>query len=92
MASIQRIGDLEIGQDVDFQCREWAAQRVAWVVAALILAAALLDLLGGGRLSRVTAEAGPLRVKYFRFECKHAPTTLRIEAAPGSAREGQLQL
>ncbi len=92
MASIQRVGDLEIGQDVDFQRREWAVQRVAWVVAALILAAALLGLLGAGPLSRVTGEASPLRVEYFRFERKHAPTRLRIEAAPGSAQEGQLRL
>ena len=89
---MQRVGDLEVGQDLDFQRREWAVQRLGWAVVALILVAALLGLLGPGPLSRGTAEEGPLRVGYQRFERKHAPTKLRIAAAPGAAPQGQLRL
>ena len=93
MASVQRVGDLEVGQDLEFQRREWAVQRVGWVVGALIGVAALLGVLGSsGPFARGVAEEGPLRVEYLRFERKHAPTKLRIEVATGSAQGGQFQL
>ncbi|MDP9363841.1 MAG: hypothetical protein M3Q10_06385 [Chloroflexota bacterium] len=93
MASVERVGDLEVGQDLGFQRREWAVQRVAWVVAALIGVAALLGVLGSsGPFAHGLAEEGGLRVDYLRFERRHAPTELRIEAAPASAQQGQLLL
>jgi hypothetical protein len=35
-----RVGDLEIGQDLPFECRMQIAQRLGWGVLALIVLAA----------------------------------------------------
>lgn len=44
MAKIQRVGALEISQDLDFQRRTWVVEQVGWGVMALVVLAALLRL------------------------------------------------
>jgi hypothetical protein len=83
MADMQRIGSLEIDQDLTFQQKEWRLQRIAWVVMALLIVAALLGLTGSGPLARVIAseEGSPLQLEYSRFVRLDAPTTLDVEIA-----------
>ncbi|HEX3053013.1 MAG TPA: hypothetical protein VHP83_20310 [Aggregatilineaceae bacterium] len=66
---IQRVGDLEITYDMDFQRREWRIQRIGWGLMALFAVAALLGLFGGGPLSSATAgkEGSDFWVEYNRF-------------------------
>lgn len=93
MPDVRGVGDLEVAQNLGFQRGEWVSQRAGWVVALLIGVAALLGVLGGeGPLTRAVVEDDRLRVELLRFERRHAPTKLRIVAAPGSAPQGQLQL
>ncbi len=92
MASEPRVGDVEVGQDLDFQRREWTIQRAGWVVMAVIAAAGLLGLFGGGPLSDGSAEQGPFQLDYGRFERKRAPAKLRVEIAGGTAQQGQVRL
>ena len=92
MADVSRVGDLEIGQDLKFQRREWTVQRVAWVVIGLILVAGLLGLFGSGPLSDAATEAGPLRLDYGRFERKHRPTELRVQVAGDATQQGRFEL
>lgn len=90
MAQTQRVGSLEIGQDLDFQRKEWRLQRIGWVVMALLILASLLGLTGSGLLARATAgDAGsPLQLEYSRFDRLDAPTTLDLEIA-GEAVTGE---
>lgn len=92
MAGVGRVGDLEIAQDLDFQRREWIAQRTGWVTLALVAVAALLGLFGTGPLSDAAAEQGPLRLGYGRFERQEAATELRVEVAAGNAQQAELRL
>ena len=92
MASVQRVGDLEVGQDLKFQRRQWTIQRVSWIVMVVVVIAGLLGLLGSGPLSDASAEDGPLQLDYGRFERKRKPTQLRIQVAAGTAQEGQFML
>jgi hypothetical protein len=92
--SEQRVGDLEVGQDLAFQRGEWTVQRIAWVVMALLLVAALIGLFGRGPIASATAgdDDDPIRVSYKRLERKAAPSALEIRAAPGQAQNGQLEV
>ncbi len=94
MASVQRVDDLEVGQDVDFNRREWAVQRVGWVVMALVVLAALLGLTGSGVLARASVgDAGdPLRFEYSRFDRLEAPTTLDARIDADAVGGGQVEL
>ena len=41
-AETDRVGDLEIHQDLPFQRRSWTVQRVGWAIMALVVLAGLL--------------------------------------------------
>jgi hypothetical protein len=94
MAGIQRVGLLEIDQDLDFQQKEWRLQRIGWVVMALLIVAALLGLTGSGLLARATVgDAGsPLQLEYSRFARLDAPTSLDLEIAGEAVTADQVEL
>lgn len=82
--SMQRIKDLEIAQDLEFERRSWLAQRVSWVLAMAILLAALFGVFGNGPVSK-TEEAShdqSLRIEYQRFVRFQAPAEYRIYVSP----------
>jgi hypothetical protein len=85
MAKSQQIDGLEISEDFPFQQRMWRAQRIGWAVFALIIVAATLGLFGHGLLSSASAESGPLRVSYNRFERFETPTSLDIIINPSGS-------
>lgn len=90
MSEIKRIGDLDIGQDLEFQKRSWAVQRAGWVVMTLLIIAGLLGVFGRGIAADATAgeENSGLRVEYERFARAQSPTTLvmRLGAGANSVR------
>jgi hypothetical protein len=83
---LPEVGDLQIDEDERFDRRSGRVQRVAWVVFALVLAAALLGAFGNGWLStqRARSADGALEVEYERFVRFQSPTEieLRVAAAP----------
>jgi hypothetical protein len=76
----QRIGSLEVEQDLDYQRREWVFERVGWLAMLLLVLAALAGLLGTGALSSTSIGSadGPLRMEYDRFVHYRDPNTLRM--------------
>ena len=91
---MQKHGDLEIAQDLKFERRSWRVERIAWLVGALILVAALLGFLGPGPLGKATAASADksLSVDYFRMERYEAPVELRISVNGALAKDGELRL
>lgn len=77
---MQRVGDLDIEQDLTFQNRSWALQRVIWGLMALVILLAMLGLFGDGPLSRAVAGGSSkgLWVEYDRFARFQAPTVLKL--------------
>ena len=86
----ERIGGLEVDQDLRFQRREWLAQRVGWGLMALVLVAALTGLFGRGPAAarHATAADRSMRVDYDRFVRKHAPSALEVTLAPAAVAGG----
>jgi hypothetical protein len=83
---LQRVGDLEIGQDLRFERRQYTARKVAAALGGLILLVALLGLFGaGGPLADATEESGPLSVEYERFARYEAQTEIEVQADAGGA-------
>lgn len=90
----QRVGDLEIDQNLSLQQKEWLIQRVAWVALALLLLAGLLGVFGNGPLSDTTAgdADGPLRAEYPRFARFQAPLTVRFHIGPEAIQDGEARI
>lgn len=86
---MQRVGDLEINQDVRFHEREWRVERIGWTVILLLVVVAFLGLFGHGPISWTTASAddGTLEVTFERFGRRGGTQALEVWA-PASAAEG----
>jgi hypothetical protein len=86
MTKVPRHGDLEITQDLEFQRRDWRAQRIGWGIMLLLIVAAIAGVFGHGPVAkhRVRTLDGRLEVQYDRI-IRHAseiPLRLRILPAP----------
>jgi preprotein translocase subunit SecF len=88
---LQRIGDLEIEQDLGYERRAWVVRRVFTILFSLVLVAALLGLFGTGPLSKGTAQAGGLSVHFQRFVRHQAPQTLEVDL-PNAGGRGSIGL
>jgi hypothetical protein len=94
MSQLQRVGTLEVGQDLRFQRGQWRAQRYGWLALCAVLGLALLGLLGHGPLSNATAGAagGPVRLDYQRFARHGDPTRLEFRLSSAAVRDGRVRL
>ena len=94
MADIQRIKDLEIAEDLDYQNRSWIVQRVGWVVMGLLALAGLLGVFGPGLVGGAKAgkPSDHLWIEYERFERFQSPGQLRVHLEPGSEKAGQVRI
>ncbi len=94
MDDVDREGDLEIAQDLDFQRRQWVAQRIGWVMMGLVVLAALAGLMGAGPLSKSSVGDlnDGLKVMFLRFDRRHAPSEVRMVIAGDAIREGEVRM
>ncbi len=92
MSEIQRIGDLEIEQDLEYQQREWQVQKFGWTVMALIIVAALLGLFAPGLFNQAAQQGDDLSVEFERFQRFQAPAELRFHIAEGTSPGDQVRL
>ncbi|MBK5647525.1 MAG: hypothetical protein I4N51_10885 [Acinetobacter sp.] len=80
MTNTDRVGDLELEQDLQYQQRSWVFQRIGWAAMSVIALAAGLGLTGEGWLSqaKVRQPGNPLWLEYERFGRFQSPEKLRI--------------
>lgn len=86
--------DLQVGQDLSFQEREWRIQRAAWILLAAIVVLALLGLFGTGPLSSTTAGSTDegLKIAYERFVRHDGQTSVDIDVSPDQIANGQVEI
>lgn len=87
----QRVGDLEIEQDLSYQRRTWLAERIGWSAFVLVLLAAALGLFGSGPFSRGTVAdpGGALTAEFGRFCRSQSSEELRIRLGDVAATGGE---
>ena len=80
--SLERVGDLQIVKDDDFERRNLVATRVAFAVLAVMVVAALLGVFGGtGPLAEATVRSEQAAVDFDRFVRLGAPTQFHVTLA-----------
>ena len=83
------------GRAIEFQRKEWAAQRIGWAVMGLLVLLALAGLLGGGGPladAEAAAADSSVRVRYLRLDHHLGPGELRVEIAPEFVSAGEVRL
>jgi hypothetical protein len=85
----ERVGSIEIEQDLDFQRRSWTVQRVSWVVMLMIAVAGLLGVFGGGVVAHATVgDRNELSVDYERLVRMSGSEKLGISFGERAPRSG----
>ncbi|HEU4742787.1 MAG TPA: hypothetical protein VFS50_14435 [Meiothermus sp.] len=94
MGQIKDVRELEDPAKLEFQRRQWRAQRVAWGILVVLVLAALLGLFGPGVLSGVETATGDgaLRAEYHRFVRYEDPTRLELQVRPTGGEELRIWL
>src|SRR5215213_3802507 len=84
----------DIAEDVLFQERTWAVQRIGWWAMGLLIVLALAGLFAAGPLSSTQTQdpTGALRAEYQRFLRLQAPSTLVLHVSPQPASGGTLSI
>jgi hypothetical protein len=90
----QRVGSLEIDQDLQFQRREWTVQRVAWAIMLLIVVGAVAGLFATGPLSSASAttDDGALSASYGRFGRHEAYTSINLEVSSDAVQADEVRI
>ena len=89
MGELKRIGDLETGEDLAFERRNWVVSCVGWAIMALFIVLAALGLFGGGPLSQaeVGEKGSALWVRYERFARNDTASPIEIHLGGGAPGE-----
>ena len=85
---------LQVGDHEAFKRREWRAERIGWLLTALLVVVAALGLLGPGPLSwtHATAANELVRVDYQRFGHLEADDKLTVTFAPAAVTDRSISL
>lgn len=92
MAEPTKSNGLQLDSDVALQERMWLAERIGWILTALVLVAALLGAFGGsGPLNQGHYDDpdGSLSVKYQRMARHATETSLEVRFLP-QGRQAEL--
>jgi hypothetical protein len=74
---------IELNEDMRFQRRMWAVERIGWILMGLVIVAAAAGLFGVGPLSWATVRQLPdlAEIDYGRSQRLTAPATIRIKTS-----------
>ncbi len=88
---LRRVGDLEIDQDLEFQQREWRAERAGWSALVFVIVLAGAGVFGHGPVSWSTTSApdGTLSLDYEEFGRRGGTQDLVIRVAASEAQSGK---
>lgn len=88
-----RSGGLQVSEDRAWQEKFWTAQRVGWIVMALVIFAASLGLTGkGGPLASATAGNAAGMIEYPRITRWQSQEDVTVRLAPSAAGKVDLLL
>lgn len=90
----QRVGSLDIEQNLDAQGAIWGLQRVVRALIVLFVVAGVLGVFGGGWFGRteVRDPGGRLAAEYPRYSRVPGPYELRVEVTPGPDPRGEVAI
>jgi len=91
---LSRVGEVEVGFDLDFERRYHRLQRIIWVLIAAALLAGLAGVFGRGPLATTMRRSpdGTLRLTYERLARFRTPSAMSIEASGSSLASGELRV
>ena len=90
----QKVGDLEVHEDLKFERRQWTVERIGWLTMLALIIAALLGAFGRGPLSKRNEQTRDktLSIEYDRFGRLQAQTDVKLKIAEAALSGRELRL
>jgi hypothetical protein len=87
-------GEIEVGEDLEFQRKWWRFENFAWILFTLIIVLDIAGLFGRGPIAKAERRSpdGTIDVKYERIERTDSPSILTIEFGPSAIQDGKIKL
>jgi hypothetical protein len=95
MAEVQRVGSLEVDQDIAFTLREWKVERLGWALFGIALLAAFAGLFGGAgplAIAEVQSNDNKLQLQYSLITRLAGVPQFTVKVDPSLASGGVLTL
>lgn len=94
MPKAPRHEELAIGQDLEFQRRDWRAQRIGWGLMLLVVLGAIAGVFGHGPVAKDRARTpdGRLELQYDRIVRHASEIPIRLRILPAAARDSLLDV
>jgi hypothetical protein len=82
------------GHNIEYQRREWVAQRIGWALMMLFILAAFIGMLGTGVAAMTSTSAGndALHLEYPRIARHHQPRIMTMTVAPDQVQDGKIEV
>jgi hypothetical protein len=92
--SVPKTGDVAVGEDLRFQRKWWAFERLIWSFFLILVVCDLLGLFGQGWLANAKGATpdGALHLEYERIERATTPSTMRLQFGPSAIENGQVRV
>lgn len=92
--TVPKVGDVAVGEDLEFQRTWWKFERGIWIFFLLVLIADVLGLFGRGWLAKARRidAAQTVTLDYERIERASTPSIMTFSFAPGAIHDGKIQL
>jgi hypothetical protein len=92
--SVPKVGDVAVGEDLEFQRKWWRFERGIWVFFLLLLVADVLGLFGRGWLAKAQAgdANGTLTLDYERVERASTPSIMTLHFDDAAIRNGKIEV
>lgn len=92
--SVPKVGQVAVGEDLDFQRRWWKFERVIWYFFLLILLADVLGLFGRGWLAKAQRSdaSQTVTLDYERVERASTPSIMTFHFKPAAIQNGEVRL
>jgi hypothetical protein len=86
--------EIAVGEDLDFQRRWWAFERLVWAFFGAILLLTLMGAFGRGWLAKDQKRSpdGALTLKYDRIQRTGTPSDFTFQFGPDAVRNGQIRV
>jgi hypothetical protein len=86
--------EVAVGEDLEFQRKWWAFEKLVWTFFGVVLLLALLGVFGRGWLAKAERRSadGGLTLKYDRIQRTGTPSDLSVIFGPNAIRNGQVRL
>jgi hypothetical protein len=92
--SVPKVGDVAVGEDLEFQRRWWRFERAVWIFFLILLVCDVIGLFGRGWLAKAQRSTSDraLTIDYERIERASTPSIMTMTFSAAAVHDGRVRV